>query len=65
MKSMQSEQTVTTLANALELSRCVVQEVLGNEVADSLNGSPLTRQTLYHLVGARIQANLGVYVGNL
>lgn len=54
---IQSKVTVDTVANAIALSTAVVQRVAGNEVANTLSGSPLTRAAIERLVAARINAN--------
>lgn len=54
-------QTLATLGNAAELVRCVAQEVVGNEVADTINGSPISRDTIYHLAQASFTKQLDIY----
>ena len=56
MKLQQSEKTLVVLANATELVRNIAQGVIGNEVADTFNGSPLTRGVIYQLAQAQFQA---------
>jgi hypothetical protein len=56
MKSRESQHTVVVLANASELVRHIVQGVVGNEVSDTFNGSPVTRSSLYHLSQTKFQA---------
>ncbi len=51
-------QTLATLGNANELVRFVAQEVVGNEVADTLNGSPIGQSTIYSLSQAAFMKNL-------
>ena len=63
MQNKQSETTLVTLANAAELVRTVVQEIVGNEVADTLNGSPLTRAVLYDFAQTEFQAATAKYLG--
>jgi hypothetical protein len=55
MKLIETQQTVVVLANAAELVRCIAQGVIGNEVADTFGGSPLTRDTLYNLAQTKFQ----------
>jgi hypothetical protein len=64
MNKMESIMTVTTLANGSELVRLVAQEVLGNEVADTFNGSELTRSVLYDLSQTKFQEALARRLGN-
>lgn len=56
MKLQQSEKTIVTLANASELVRNIAQGVIGNEVADTFNGSSLTRGIIYQSAQAQFQA---------
>ena len=58
MNLRESQQTLTTLANAGELAQCIAKNVMGNEVADSFNGSPLTRGVLYTLAQTKFHAAL-------
>lgn len=58
----ESERTLVTLANASELVNNIAQGVIGNEVADTFNGSPLTRATIYNLTQTRIQAALSKHL---
>lgn len=62
MQLTQTQQTVTTLGNAGDLVYNVVNGVLGNDVADTFNGSPLTRQVIYNLALARIQMRLAPFL---
>lgn len=62
MKSRQSERTLVTLANASELVAHVVKGVVGNEIADTFDGSPLTRSTLNTLSQTKFQAALDNYL---
>lgn len=55
MKTQQSEKTLVVLANASELVCCIAQGVIGNEVADTFNGSPLTREVIYQSAQAQCQ----------
>ena len=54
-------QTLATLGNANELVRCVAQEVVGNEVADTINGSPISQSTIYALSQSVIMKKLDIY----
>lgn len=55
MKS-QSQDTVLSLANAIELVTGVVHELLGDQIAATVNGQQATRAALANLVASRIQA---------
>lgn len=63
MQNSQSETTLVTLANAAELVRHVVQGVVGNEVADTMNGSPLTRQVIYDFAQSEFQTAIAKFLG--
>ena len=54
MVNIDPQISLATLANASELGRHVIQEVLGNATADTLNGSPILRATIYDLIQAHI-----------
>lgn len=56
MQFRESEQTLTTLANASELVRVIAQGVVGNEIADTLNGAPIVRSTIFNIAQTRFQA---------
>jgi hypothetical protein len=62
MKSRQSERTLVTLANGSELVGHIVKGVVGNEIADSFDGSPLMRSTLFTLAQAKFQSALDRYL---
>lgn len=57
----QSKQTVQTIANATALATAVVNQIAGNEVANTLNGSPVNKAALDELIGSRIHANFSNY----
>lgn len=62
MKKAQSVETAILLANANELAFNIMRGVLGNEVADSFNGSPLSRTVIYGLTTAQIQGTLSAHL---
>jgi hypothetical protein len=62
MKSRESEKTLVTLANATVLTRTIVQGVLGNDVADTLAGAPLTTDVINQIAQAKFQACLQPYL---
>ena len=62
MKLKESQQTVVVLANAAELVRSIAQEVMGNDVADTFEGSPLSRGILYNLAQTEFQSSVSKYV---
>lgn len=59
-----AESTLNTLGNANELVRCIAQEVLGNEVADTIDGAPITRTVLYGLSQSIFAKHLSHHLGN-
>jgi hypothetical protein len=61
MKNLSSLQTVLTVANAAELTAAIAKEVLGNDVADSVEGSELTSDVVRDIAVAQIQQNLSTY----
>ena len=65
MKNKQSDRTLVTLANASELVVLVTQNIVGNEIADTLNGSPLTREQIHHLAQTSFQGALNKYIAGI
>jgi hypothetical protein len=65
LNNQDSERTLVTLANANELVASVAQGVLGNEVADTLNGSPLSRSIIYNLAQTCFQRKVTPYLGEI
>jgi hypothetical protein len=63
MKNRESEQTVVTLANAGDLVLRITEQVIGNEVADTLNGSPLNRALIQNLAQTKFQQAVSKYIG--
>jgi hypothetical protein len=61
MNNLSSLQTVLTVANAAELTAAIAKEVLGNDVADSVEGSELTSDVVRDIAVAQIQQNLSTY----
>lgn len=64
MQSQNFQNTLTVLANGAELTRCIVQGVAGTDVADTINGAPVLRQTLYDLFLARFQQRVVKHLGS-
>ncbi len=63
MKFRDTQETIATLANAAELVRCVAQNVMGNDVADTFEGSPLSRGIIYNLAQSTFQTSLSKKIG--
>jgi hypothetical protein len=63
MKMQGSEQTLVVLANAGELVSAIANEVMGNEVADSFAGSPLTRGIVYNMAQTQFKSTVSKYLG--
>jgi hypothetical protein len=61
MNNLSSLHTVLTVANAAELTAAIAKEVLGNDVADSVEGSELTSDVVRDIAVAQIQQNLSTY----
>lgn len=51
--------SMVTLAAAATLVAGIIQEVAGNDISDSLNGSKLTKETIVNMTNARVQQVLG------
>ncbi|BDD79558.1 hypothetical protein [Burkholderia phage FLC9] len=63
MQLQDSHRTVCTLGNGAELVAAIVLGVVGNDVADTINGSPLTRSTIFNLAQLKFQEAVGKYLG--
>ena len=63
MKLKESQTTLVTLANGAELVRTIAQGVIGNDIADTFDGSPLTREVLYNLAQTEFQSAVAKNVG--
>jgi hypothetical protein len=63
MQLQDSHRTVATLGNAAELVAAIVQGVVGNDVADTIDGSPLTRGTIFNLAQLKFQESAGKVLG--
>lgn len=65
MVNVESLQTVTTLANAAELTAAIAKEVLGNDVADMVEGNELTADVVRDIALAHIQSKLAIFTGSV
>ncbi len=65
MKLKQSEQTLVTLGNAANIVTLIAQNVLGDDVADTLEGTPITRQAITDMTLLEIagQPHISKYLG--
>lgn len=57
-------QTLATVGNALELVAGIVGEVVGGDVADSIQNQQLTRKVVYNHAQAVIGRELNGKLGN-
>jgi len=57
----QSKQTVQTLANGIALATAIVNQIAGNEVANTLDGVPVNTTALEDLIGSRLHAHFSNY----
>lgn len=55
-----AKKSIVTLSNASELIAQTVLNIAGNDISDSLSGSPLTLNMLRSIAQARIQNNLKI-----
>lgn len=62
MQNRETEKTLVTLANATELTRVIIQGVVGNDVADTIEGSSLTGDLINEISLARFQQGLKPFV---
>lgn len=65
MKNIATLQTVVTLANAGELVCGIAREVLGNDVSDVINGSPLTDDAVRQLALSQFQQQQHIHSGSV
>ena len=63
MKHLESERTLVTLANASELVISITQNVVGNDIADTFNGSPLSRELIHSLAQTSFRAAINKSTG--
>jgi len=63
MQLQDSHRSVATLGNGAELVAAIVQGVVGNDVADTIDGSPLTRGTIFNLAQLKFQEAVGKNLG--
>lgn len=53
----QSENNAVILANCNEVVFSVISQIAGNDISNSVNGSPVTRSIIASLVNQRLLAN--------
>jgi len=59
MQTQESNQVNTlVLANCCELVTNIIQDIAGNDIANSLKGASITKSTIHSLVGQRLVTNL-------
>ena len=63
MQINSSVSTITTLANANDLVAAIVLNVVGNDVADTINDSPLTKEVIFTMTQSHIQKDLSKSLG--
>lgn len=63
MKNQASLNTVVTLANAAELVCGIAKEVLGNDVADMVEGNELSTAVVRSMAMVQIQSAFSTYGG--
>lgn len=58
MKHKQSVTTAVTLAAGGELVAAIAEQVLGQEVADTVGGTPLTKEMMLNMAQSGFEKNL-------
>lgn len=58
MKNSKSALTVLTLANASELTYGIIIGIVGNEVADTISGSPINKEVVHNLLLSQVRSEL-------
>ncbi len=61
---LNSKKTIIAIANATELATAIVHKVMGNEIANTLSGSTLSKSALGNLMALRIQSKFSKYTKN-
>lgn len=51
---IRSEKTVLAVSNAITLVSSIVAEIAGEEVANTINGSEVTRAAMHDIIGSQI-----------
>jgi hypothetical protein len=54
-------QTINTLANINEMTRLIMMDIMGNDMADTINGQPLSINAVYNLTQSVIARELQSY----
>lgn len=52
-----------TLANAVELSQCIIQKVMGDDISNCINGELVKSQDVADTIAAHLQKNFSKYMG--
>lgn len=65
MKLVKTLDTIVVLANAADLVCNIASEVVGNEVADTIQGNELSREALNALVMSKLQTKLNTFRGGI
>lgn len=63
MKSPKSQNTLVILANANQLVANILRNVVGNDLADSIAGTPHTSDAVYNLTQSELQKTLSAHLG--
>lgn len=58
LTELRKQRSLVTLANANELASRIIRQVVGNDIASSFNGSPLTSSLICTIVQHRFQTAL-------
>lgn len=63
MQLNESINTLVTLANAVELTVLVTQNVVGEEIADTIEGKPIDRSDISQIAISTFQSSLSNVIG--
>jgi hypothetical protein len=58
---IRSERTVLSISNAICLTTAIIQEIAGDEIANTIKGSEMTRAALHDIIGSKINKNFSNY----
>jgi hypothetical protein len=64
MKNRETERTVVTLGNGVDLVAQIAKKVVGEEVADMYDGAPLSNEVMHRLATVKFKSHLADHVEN-
>ena len=62
MNNRETERTVVTLGNGVDLVAQIAKQVIGDEVADMYDGAPLSNDVIHRLAAVKFKSRLADHV---